>query len=118
MINKVMTINQILTTHKIVIKVIVRKVTNKMLQTQNHNDTYVTRDNVIDIVESYEGEYLDTDNYTYKEPEKRGNGEWGFSFTDKDGDLVVHILSTKMAMLRSTMKMVTKSNLNIIILFK
>ena len=32
MINKVMTINQILTTHKIVIKVIVRKVTNKMLQ--------------------------------------------------------------------------------------
>lgn len=54
---------------------------------QNHNDTYVTRDNVIDIVESYGGEYLDTDNYTYKEPEKRGNGEWGFSFTDKDGDL-------------------------------
>ena len=32
MINKVMTINQILTTHKIVIKVIVRKVINKMLQ--------------------------------------------------------------------------------------
>lgn len=54
---------------------------------QNHNDAYVTRDNVIDIVESYEGGYLDTDKYTYKEPEKRDNGEWGFSYTDKDGNL-------------------------------
>lgn len=50
------------------------------------SDEKVTRDNVIDKVESYEGRTLDTDNYTYKEPEKTGDG-WGFSFTDKDGDL-------------------------------
>lgn len=31
----------------------------------------VTRDNVIDKVESYEGEKLDTDTYTFKEPEKQ-----------------------------------------------
>lgn len=31
----------------------------------------VTRDNVIDKVESYEGHTLDTDTYTYKEPENR-----------------------------------------------
>lgn len=31
----------------------------------------VTRDNVIDKVESYEGHTLDTDTYTYKEPEKQ-----------------------------------------------
>ena len=29
----------------------------------------VTRSNVIDKVESYEGHKLDTDTYTYKEPE-------------------------------------------------
>ena len=48
----------------------------------------VTRDNVIDKVESYEGEELDTDKYTFKEPEKNDDGEWGFSFLDKDGNLV------------------------------
>ncbi len=47
----------------------------------------VTRENVIDKVESYEGHTLDTDTYTYKEPEKTGDGKWGFSFLDKDGDL-------------------------------
>lgn len=47
----------------------------------------VTRDNVIDKVESYEGHTLDTDTYTYKEPEKTDDGKWGFSFTDKNGDL-------------------------------
>lgn len=46
----------------------------------------VTRDNVIDKVESFEGHLLDTDEYTFKEPEKTGGG-WGFSYTDKDGDL-------------------------------
>ena len=30
----------------------------------------MTRDNVIDKVEEYEGHTLDTDTYTYKEPEK------------------------------------------------
>ncbi|WP_185819439.1 hypothetical protein [Staphylococcus haemolyticus] len=30
---------------------------------------------------------LDTDTYTYKEPEKNSDGDWGFSFTDKDGEL-------------------------------
>ena len=47
----------------------------------------VTRSNVIDKVESYEGHKLDTDTYTYKEPEKTDDGKWGFSFEDKDGDL-------------------------------
>ncbi|SCS79012.1 hypothetical protein [Staphylococcus caeli] len=47
----------------------------------------VTRDNVIDKVEDYEGHTLDTSKYNYKEPEQSDNGEWGFSFTDKNGDL-------------------------------
>lgn len=47
----------------------------------------VTRDNVIDKVESYEGEKLDTDTYTFKEPEKTSDGKWGFSYDDKDGNL-------------------------------
>ncbi len=51
------------------------------------DSTSVTRGNVIDFVESYEGHSLDTDQYTYKEPEQSNNGDWGFSFTDKDGNL-------------------------------
>ncbi|OEL05897.1 hypothetical protein AST13_06495 [Staphylococcus xylosus] len=47
----------------------------------------VSRNNVIDYVEEYEGEPIDTEIYTYKEPEKTEDGEWGFSFTDKDGEL-------------------------------
>lgn len=47
----------------------------------------VTRENVIDKVEDYEGHTLDTSEYTYKEPEQQDNGGWGFSFTDKDGEL-------------------------------
>ena len=31
----------------------------------------MTRDNVIDKVESFEGHLLDTDEYTFKEPEKQ-----------------------------------------------
>ncbi|MHD0396406.1 TcaA second domain-containing protein [Staphylococcus simulans] len=50
------------------------------------SDEKVSRDNVIDVVESFEGSSLDTDAYTYKEPEKDGD-DWGFSYTDKDGDL-------------------------------
>ncbi len=52
----------------------------------SNSDDEVTRDNVIDKVESYEGHSLDTDTYTYKEPEETKDG-WGFSFTDKDGEL-------------------------------
>ena len=47
----------------------------------------VTRSNVIDLVEEYEGHKLDTSMYTYKEPEKGSDGNWGFTFTDKDGHL-------------------------------
>ena len=50
------------------------------------SDDEVTRENVIDKVESFEGHLLDTDEYTFKEPEKTGGG-WGFSYTDKDGNL-------------------------------
>ena len=31
----------------------------------------LSRSNVMDIVEDYEGSTLDTDTYTYREPEKR-----------------------------------------------
>ena len=48
----------------------------------------VTRANVIDKVEDYEGHQLDTETYTYKEPEQDENGDWGFSILDKNGDLV------------------------------
>lgn len=47
----------------------------------------VTRDNVMDLVEDYEGESLDTDTYTYKEPEQKSDGSWGFAFYTKDGEL-------------------------------
>ena len=47
----------------------------------------VTRANVIDKVEDYEGHKLDTSTYTYKEPEQKSDGSWGFSFVDKSGDL-------------------------------
>ncbi|GEP85722.1 lipoprotein [Staphylococcus piscifermentans] len=47
----------------------------------------VTRENVIDKVEEYEGHNLDTSKYTYKEPEQKGDGSWGFSFDDKEGNL-------------------------------
>ncbi|MCP6565558.1 hypothetical protein NL503_29745, partial [Klebsiella pneumoniae] len=39
----------------------------------------VTRENVIDKVEEYEGHKLDTSTYTYKEPEQKSDGSWGFS---------------------------------------
>lgn len=48
----------------------------------------VTRENVIDKVEAYEGGKLNTDKYTIKEPEKNDDGEWGFSYLDKEGNLV------------------------------
>lgn len=54
---------------------------------EDSNSEKVTRENVIDKVESYEGETLDTDKYTFKEPEKTDEGKWGFSFEDKDGNL-------------------------------
>lgn len=60
--------------------------TNSANTEDNEKDT-VTRHNVIDIVEDFEGKPLDTNKYTYKEPEMRSNGEWGFSFEDKQGNL-------------------------------
>ena len=51
------------------------------------SDEKVTRANVIDKVEDYEGHQLDTDTYTYKEPEQDENGDWGFSILDKNGEL-------------------------------
>ncbi|WP_239763061.1 hypothetical protein [Mammaliicoccus sp. I-M35] len=47
----------------------------------------VTRDNVMDLVEDYEGESLDTGTYTYKEPEQKSDGSWGFAFYTKNGEL-------------------------------
>ncbi|WP_412519039.1 hypothetical protein [Staphylococcus simulans] len=55
---------------------------------QNSNsEGTVTRANVIDKVEEFEGHKLDTSTYTYKEPEQLEGGKWGFSFVDKSGDL-------------------------------
>lgn len=56
------------------------------LDKNTSSDEFVTRANVIDFVESFEGDYLDTDKYTYREPEKRDDG-WGFAFYDKSGNL-------------------------------
>ena len=50
------------------------------------NDDKVTRDNVIDKVEAYEGHQLDTDTYTFKNRTER-NGDWGFSILDEEGNL-------------------------------
>lgn len=47
----------------------------------------VNRNNVIDFVEDYEGEPLDTNTYTFKDPEKRDDGSWGFAFYTKNGEL-------------------------------
>lgn len=55
--------------------------------TSSNEDVTVTRDNVMDIVEEYEGESLDTDSYTFKEPEQRDDGSWGFAFYTKDDEL-------------------------------
>ncbi|WP_414050950.1 TcaA second domain-containing protein [Macrococcus animalis] len=52
----------------------------------NSESQDVTVDNAIDIVESFEGESLDTDQYTYKTPEENDKGV-GFSYLDEDGDL-------------------------------
>lgn len=60
--------------------------TNQDTDYESNTDT-VTRHNVMDFVETYEGGTLDTDTYTYKEPEQRENGSWGFAFYTKDGDL-------------------------------
>lgn len=51
------------------------------------HSTKVTRSNVIDKVEEYEGHALNTDKYIFKEPEKTDSGNWGFSYTDKAGKL-------------------------------
>lgn len=55
--------------------------------TDESSSEKVTRENVIDKVEDYEGHKLDTSTYTYKEPEQNSDGDWGFSFVDKNGDL-------------------------------
>lgn len=51
------------------------------------SDEIVDRSNVMDYVEDYEGETLDTDSYTFKEPEHRDDGSWGFAYYTKDGEL-------------------------------
>lgn len=55
----------------------------------------VTRENVIDLVEDYEGHLLDTDTYTYKEPAQLSDGSWGFSFLDKAGNLAGSYIVSK-----------------------
>ena len=51
------------------------------------NADKVTRSNLIDKVEAYEGHPLDTATYTFKEPEQNEDGDWGFSILDKEGNL-------------------------------
>lgn len=51
------------------------------------SEEIVDRSNVMDFVEDYEGETLDTDSYTFKEPEHRDDGSWGFAYYTKDGEL-------------------------------
>ncbi|MEX6217586.1 hypothetical protein [Mammaliicoccus sciuri] len=56
-------------------------------ENSDNEEKEVTRDNVMDLVEDYEGESLDTDTYTYKEPEQKSDGSWGFAFYTKDSEL-------------------------------
>lgn len=58
-----------------------------MSDSDTSSDNKVTRSNVIDKVEAYEGHPLDTDTYTFKEPEQNEDGDWGFSILDKEGNL-------------------------------
>lgn len=44
----------------------------------------ITRDNVIDYVEIYEGHDLNTDKYKFNEPKEKEDGTWGFAFYDKE----------------------------------
>ncbi|UXR74043.1 hypothetical protein MUA48_00750 [Staphylococcus sp. IVB6238] len=62
--------------------------TDSSESSSSSSGTKVTRSNVIDLVEDYEGHYLDTDTYTFKEPEQMPDGRWGFSILDKSGNLV------------------------------
>lgn len=55
--------------------------------TETDESGNVTRENVMDFVEEYEGETLDTDTYTFKEPEQKEDGSWGFAYYTKDGEL-------------------------------
>lgn len=55
--------------------------------TETDESGTVTRENVMDFVEEYEGETLDTDTYTFKEPEQKEDGSWGFAYYTKDGEL-------------------------------
>ncbi|UXR78469.1 MULTISPECIES: hypothetical protein [unclassified Staphylococcus] len=63
--------------------------------TSSSSDTTVTRENVIDIVEEYEGHALDTEKYTYREPEQMDDGNWGFSFLNKAGNLAGSYIVSK-----------------------
>lgn len=61
---------------------------NNDTSSSSSSGTKVTRSNVIDLVEDYEGHLLDTSTYTFKEPEQMPDGRWGFSILDKAGNLV------------------------------
>ncbi|KIX91199.1 hypothetical protein TP70_03595 [Staphylococcus microti] len=64
------------------------KTTANSESSSSSSSTTVTRSNVIDLVEDYEGHLLDTSTYTFKEPEQMPDGRWGFSILDKAGNLV------------------------------
>lgn len=54
----------------------------------NDENTVITRDNVFDAVEAFEGiDKVDTDKTIWKEPEKKDD-TFGFSYTDKNGKLL------------------------------
>nr|WP_263314092.1 hypothetical protein [Mammaliicoccus sp. Marseille-Q6498] len=60
----------------------------KFVNSSDEQNTVITRENVFDAVEAFEGiNKLDTDKITWKEPEKKGD-TFGFSYTNKSGKLL------------------------------
>ena len=60
----------------------------EFVNSSENQNTVITRDNVFDAVEAFEGiDKVDTDETVWKEPEKHGD-KFGFSYTSKDGELL------------------------------
>ncbi|GGI39403.1 hypothetical protein GCM10010896_03210 [Mammaliicoccus stepanovicii] len=60
----------------------------EFVNSSEHQNTFITRHNVFDAVEAFEGvDKVDTDNTTWKEPKKTGD-TYGFSYENKDGKLL------------------------------
>ena len=56
---------------------------------QSNDNSEITRENVFDKIEAHEGHKMDTENYTYGEPEgPTPSGKWGVTINNKQGKYV------------------------------